>query len=96
MKGGYHGHLSGMGTCGFASGEEFTVPEDNYLMLGDNSRFSMDSRFFGTVPRRNLIGRAWFVFYPFSRRLGPVDRNNVLNEPTGLPGESTFVPMSHQ
>lgn len=96
MKGGYHGHLSGMGICGFASGEEYTIPEDNYLMLGDNSRFSMDSRFFGTVPRRNLIGRAWFVFYPFSRRLGLVDRNKVLDEPTGLPGESTFVPMSHQ
>jgi signal peptidase I len=96
MKGGYHGHLSGMGICGFASGEEYTIPEDNYLMLGDNSRFSMDSRFFGTVPRRNLIGRAWFVFYPFSRRLGLVDRNKVLDEPTGPPGESTFVPMSHQ
>ena len=96
MRGGYHGHLSNMGSMSFVSGEEYTIPEDNYLMLGDNSRFSMDSRFFGTVPRRNLIGRAWFVFYPFSRRVGLVDRCEPLDEPTGEPGESTFVPMSHQ
>ncbi len=96
MRGGYHGHLSDMGNMAFASGEEFIIPADNYLMLGDNSRFSMDSRFFGTVPRRNLIGRAWFVFYPFSRRVGLVDRKGPLDEPTGEPGESTFEPMSYQ
>lgn len=96
MRGGYHGHLSGMGSCGFASGMEYTLPEDNYLMLGDNSRFSMDSRFFGAVHRKNLIGRAWLVFYPFSRRLGIVDWKEPLDEPTGEPGESAFIPMSHQ
>lgn len=96
MKGGYHGHLSDMGSWGFASGEEYTLEKDNYLMLGDNSKFSMDSRYFGPVKRRNLIGRAWFVFYPFSRRVGMVDRAPVLDEPTGEAGESTFKPMSHQ
>lgn len=96
MKGGYHGHLSDMGSCSFASGIEYTLPEDRYLMLGDNSKFSMDSRYFGAVPRRNLIGRAWFVFYPFSRRVGIVDKVSPLDEPTGEAGESTFKPMSHQ
>lgn len=96
MKGGYHGHLSSMGNCFFAFGEEYTLPEDKYLMLGDNSKFSMDSRYFGPVDRRNLIGRAWFVFYPFSRRIGIVDRVSALDEPTGEAGESAFKPMSHQ
>jgi signal peptidase I len=62
-------------------------------MLGDNSNFSMDSRYFGPVPRRNLVGRAWVVFYPFSRRMGLVDHPEALPMPTGEAGESTFKPM---
>lgn len=96
MRGGYHGHLSNMGEYEFAYGKEYTIPEDCYLMLGDNSKFSMDSRFFGVVPRRNLIGRAWFVFYPFSRRVGLIDRNAPLDKPTGQPGIAAFPVMSEQ
>ena len=95
-KGGYHGHLSAMGNQLFAYGEEYTVPENHYLMLGDNSQFSMDSRYFGVVPEKNLIGRAWLVFYPFSRRLGWVDRCQPLDEVTGEAGNATFPVMSRQ
>ena len=97
LKGGYHGHLSGMGFEEFAFGKEYTIPVDHYLMLGDNSNFSMDSRYFGTVPRRNLIGRAWFVFYPFTRRLGLVDSKAPVDEETGnRPGMASFEVMSRQ
>jgi len=34
------------------------VPADHYLMLGDNRDNSLDSRFFGLVPRASIIGRA--------------------------------------
>ena len=103
-RGGYHGHLScsemdsraQAGMKDFSRGKEFTIPGDEYLMLGDNSRFSMDSRYFGPVPRRNLVGRAWIVFYPFSRRMGTVDRKVPLDEPTGKPGQATFPVMSKQ
>jgi signal peptidase I len=38
-------------------GEKFEVPAGNYFALGDNSRGSSDSRFWGTVPEENVVGR---------------------------------------
>ena len=96
MKGGYHGHLAKMGNQPFAYGEEYTIPADSYLMLGDNSRFSMDSRFFGPVNRKQFIGRAWLTFYPLSRRTGLVDRKEPLDVPTGEADHSTFPVMFRQ
>jgi signal peptidase I len=43
------------------------VPEGHYLCLGDNSPESSDSRIWGTVPQRLLLGRAVLVYYPFGR-----------------------------
>ncbi len=41
-----------------------TVPPLNILVLGDNRNFSNDSRNFGTVPLKNVVGRAWFSYWP--------------------------------
>jgi len=41
------------------------VPEDSYLMLGDSRDNSADSRVFGFVPRRNIVGRAHRVALSF-------------------------------
>lgn len=37
-----------------------------YLALGDNSENSLDSRYWGTVPERNLLGPATFIHWPFT------------------------------
>ena len=95
-KGGYQGHNSGMNALYPAPGAEYTIPENCYFMLGDNSRFSGDSRFFGPVPRANLVGRAFFTFWPFSRRFGLVDRQEPLDMPTGDPANYTFPVMFNQ
>ncbi len=50
--------------------QSYYVPTDCYWAMGDNSPNSMDSRYWGGVPRQNLIGRGYFVFWPFTKRWG--------------------------
>jgi signal peptidase I len=53
------------------NGGTYVVPEDAYFMLGDNSRNSYDSRYWGAVPRVNIYGRVSRIYYPFSRASVP-------------------------
>lgn len=44
-----------------------TVPANHYFMMGDNEPNSCDSRFWGSIPRSSIIGKAFFRIWPFSR-----------------------------
>jgi len=50
----------------------YEVPTDHLFVLGDNSPHSLDGRFWGSFPQQDLVGRAIQVYWPFSRRLGPI------------------------
>lgn len=52
-------------------GQSITIPEDSYFTLGDNSASSMDSRYWGFVPKKYLIGKAYKIYFPFGRS-GPI------------------------
>jgi signal peptidase I len=54
-------------------GLALTVPDSSFVALGDNSQNSADSRYWGFVPEQSVIGRAFFVYYPFTKRWGPSD-----------------------
>lgn len=49
---------------------EHVVGSRHYLAMGDNTMNSSDSRTWGDVPRENIIGKCWFVYWPFTHRFG--------------------------
>jgi signal peptidase I len=51
---------------------EFVVRPKHYLAFGDNTMNSYDGRGWGDFPQEKVVGRALFVFWPLTSRLGPV------------------------
>lgn len=73
MKDGYHGYTNPSPKRArhlTSPDATYTVPEGHYFMLGDNSAHSQDSRYWGSVPRKNLVGQASIVWWPYSPRWG--------------------------
>ena len=53
-----------------AEGRKLKIPDDKFVALGDNSANSLDSRYWGFVPDKSVIGKAIFIYYPFTKRWG--------------------------
>ena len=47
-------------------GDDIVVPPDGYFAMGDNRDVSYDSRYWGFIPRKNVIGRPMFIYWSFT------------------------------
>lgn len=81
----YSGHVNGR-FLGFAAryfpdqNTEFTVPENHLMAMGDNTMNSSDSRYWGSLPRESVIGRSFFVYWPFGAQDGRKSRFGFTSE----------------
>lgn len=62
--------------CGYvadgalADGAKVQISPRTYYAMGDNSENSLDSRYWGEVPERAVVGKSLIIFYPFTSRWG--------------------------
>jgi len=72
-EGQYAGYFNGPMRARFLTSDDSKVqiPADNYFAMGDNSGHSADSRYWGFVPAKDVIGRPLFIYFPLSRHWGP-------------------------
>lgn len=52
---------------------EVVVPPDSYFAMGDNRDSSLDSRYWGFVPRENIIGKPLIIYWSYD---APTDQLN--------------------
>ncbi|MFC1497924.1 signal peptidase I [Verrucomicrobiota bacterium] len=50
--------------------DQIHLGDGEYFALGDNTDNSKDSRYWGAVPEENMVGPAFMVYWPFSKRWG--------------------------
>jgi signal peptidase I len=50
--------------------DSLKIPARSYMVFGDNTLNSLDSRYWRFVPQDNVIGKAFFIYWPISDRFG--------------------------
>lgn len=67
LKNQFYGHAL---IRNLALGNDYTVAANQCFVMGDNTINSFDSRYWGSFPRENIIGKSSFVYWPISERFG--------------------------
>jgi signal peptidase I len=58
---------------------DIVVPNGYYFAMGDNRPLSLDSRYWGFVPRANIVGRPLFVYWSFKSQESDYDQPGLLD-----------------
>jgi signal peptidase I len=58
-------------------GDDLVVPPGKFFMMGDHRHDSLDSRFWGFVPRENIVGRPLFNYWSFATPDEQMDRTGL-------------------
>ncbi len=70
----YLGHVNGNAMIGMEyfpnENTVYQVPPNHYMVMGDNTLNSSDSRYWGDFSRTNVIGKYFCVYWPVSKRIG--------------------------
>ena len=53
---------------------EYTISTNHYMVMGDNTMNSSDSRTWGDFPQENVIGKSFFVYWPIGKQDGRPSR----------------------
>jgi len=61
----------------YIDGENLVVPDGQYFVMGDNREASYDSRYWGFVPRENIIGRPMFIYWSFETPPGQYTKTSM-------------------
>lgn len=61
----------------YVQGDDLVVPPGKVFAMGDNRTHSLDGRFWGFVPRENIVGRPLFVYWSFETPADQIDKQSV-------------------
>lgn len=72
----------------------FKVPEEHYFMMGDHRAVSRDSRYWGTVPRKNITGRAVVTYWSYNANREEYRETNPVNQAVNLVKSFVTFPVN--
>ena len=61
----------------YIQGDDVVVPKDRYFAMGDNRDASYDSRYWGFIPKENIIGRPMFIYWSFETPEDQVNKTTI-------------------
>ncbi len=61
----------------YVQGDDIVVPPGRVFAMGDNRTHSLDGRYWGFVPRENIVGRPLFVYWSFETPADQIDKQTV-------------------
>jgi signal peptidase I len=70
----YHGHVLDQRSRLRQPSDSLSIRPDRFVVFGDNTLNSLDSRYWGDFPEQNVIGKAWFVYWPITSLAPRSDR----------------------